>query len=66
MASAPTRGITALERYREQLRGTERCGACGTAESAGEWTTRYRDGRLVYRRVCPRCGEIERREFRIG
>ncbi len=55
-----------LERYRDRLDGTERCEACGTAEAAGEWTTRYREGRLVYRRVCSRCGATERREFRLG
>lgn len=65
MATEGTRGTTALDRYRDSLRGAERCGECGTTEAAGEWTTRYRQGRLVYRRVCPRCGGIERREFRL-
>ena len=65
MTTQPARGKTALERYREHLRETERCGACGTAEAAGEWTTRYRDGRLVYRRACSRCGAVEERAFHL-
>lgn len=56
---------TAFDLYREQLRDTPTCAKCGFTDSGGTWQTAYRERRLVYRHICPRCGAIDRREFRF-
>ncbi|WP_435064668.1 HVO_0649 family zinc finger protein [Halobaculum sp. EA56] len=66
MASRRRGGTTPLELYRERLRESPRCGECGYTDEGGEWQTAYRERRLVYRHVCPRCGAIERRVFRLN
>lgn len=66
MASSRRSGTTALEQYRERLREAPTCSKCGHTDEGGEWQTAYREQRLVYRHVCPRCDAIERRVLRIN
>ncbi|MFC7071112.1 HVO_0649 family zinc finger protein [Halobaculum lipolyticum] len=65
MAMRRASGTTALDLYRERLREEPTCTKCGYTDEGGTWQTRYRERRLVYRHVCPRCGAIERRTFRF-
>jgi ribosomal protein S27AE len=58
------RGATAWERHRDRLDAREpRCPECG-ATDGGRWTVGSAAGEVVYRRVCPRCGAVDRRTLR--
>lgn len=65
MARSVRHGTTALDRYRERLREEPRCGECGYTDAGGAWDTHYRNRRVVYRHVCPRCDAVERLAIRI-
>lgn len=54
-----------MDRYRERLGEAPRCGECGYTDEGGKWYTGYRDRRIVYRHVCPRCGATETLELRL-
>ncbi|WP_435126920.1 HVO_0649 family zinc finger protein [Halobaculum sp. D14] len=56
-------GPSALSGYQERLRSRVRCVECGRVDVGADWTTGFRDGRVVYRHVCPRCGAVARREL---
>ena len=65
MAARRTAGATALDVYRDRLREEPTCPKCGYTDEGGAWQTRYRERRLVYRHLCPRCAAVDTRVFRL-
>jgi ribosomal protein S27AE len=58
------RGATAWERLRDRLDVREpRCPECGAADG-GRWRVRTAAGEVVYRRICPHCGAVDRRTLK--
>ncbi|ESP89691.1 HVO_0649 family zinc finger protein [Candidatus Halobonum tyrrellensis] len=65
MARSDRAGTTPLDRYRERLREEPECAECGFTDEGGDWRTKYRNRRIVYHHLCPRCGATETLELRL-
>lgn len=60
------RGVSALDRMRSHLERIDmQCSACGYEDEDGEWRSTTNGSRIDYSHVCPRCGEIRRRTYRL-
>jgi uncharacterized Zn finger protein len=42
------------------------CPDCGFHDEDGQWTAKTSGDRIFYRRICPGCGAIRKRELRLG
>lgn len=59
-------GKTPLDRLRRRYETTEkRCPACGYVDEEGNWTSETDGRRVVYRHVCPSCGDAREHVFRF-
>ncbi|SHG39999.1 HVO_0649 family zinc finger protein [Halobaculum gomorrense] len=65
MSSRRAAGATALDAYRDRLREEPTCPECGYTDEGGDWQTRYRERRLVYRHICRRCAAVDTRVLRL-
>ncbi|QCJ47460.1 HVO_0649 family zinc finger protein [Haloprofundus halophilus] len=60
-------GTTALDRLRSHYNRVDlRCPQCGYRDEDGQWTARTTGSQVLYRHVCPSCGEIRTRTLRLS
>jgi predicted RNA-binding Zn-ribbon protein involved in translation (DUF1610 family) len=65
MSSERWGGTTALDRLKSQYDGDIRCGECGFVHEDGEWRAETTGRRIDYRHLCPSCGAVETRTYRL-
>jgi predicted RNA-binding Zn-ribbon protein involved in translation (DUF1610 family) len=60
------RGVTALDRLRSRYeRDDMECSACGYVDEDGRWRSTTDGSQVHYSHVCPRCGQVRRRTYRL-
>ena len=60
-------GTTPLERLQDRLNREARvCPACRYEDTESGWQAVTSGSRVQYRHICPSCGEISKRELRLG
>ncbi|MFC7081867.1 HVO_0649 family zinc finger protein [Halorussus caseinilyticus] len=56
-----------FERLRTRFdRDDLECPKCGYDDADGRWLVETTGGRIQYRHLCPSCGHVRRRTFRLG
>lgn len=64
--SSKHRGVTALDRLRERYDADSRvCPACSYEDTEGGWQAATTGDRVLYRHVCPSCGNISQRTVHL-
>jgi predicted RNA-binding Zn-ribbon protein involved in translation (DUF1610 family) len=60
-------GATPLERLQSRYNHEDmRCPECGYEDDDGEWKAMTDGSTILYRHVCPSCGEIRKRTYRVS
>lgn len=57
-------GSNPLERLQSHLMHEDmRCPECGYVDDGGAWKAMTDGGTILYRHICPSCGEIRKRTY---
>jgi len=60
------RGVSALDRLRSRYERVDMtCPACGYEDDDGRWRSTTDGSQVHYSHVCPRCGEVRHRTYRL-
>ncbi|WP_128477025.1 HVO_0649 family zinc finger protein [Halorussus pelagicus] len=67
MANNNPGGLSPFERLRSRFEDEDLvCPKCGYDDEDGKWLAETGGDRIQYRHLCPSCGYVRRRTFRLG
>jgi predicted RNA-binding Zn-ribbon protein involved in translation (DUF1610 family) len=67
MSRSRNGGLTPFERLRSRFEEQDLvCPKCGYDDADGKWLAETSGNRIQYRHLCPSCGHIRRRTYRLG
>jgi len=67
MANSNPGGLSPFERLRSRFEDEDLvCPKCGYDDEDGKWLAATGGDRIQYRHLCPSCGYVRRRTFRLG